>query len=215
MGSAGAPRPLLIWGMAAAGCVAAVATLVRALTSDDRAYERGIEAALLDWIILSYIVSGLVAWWRRPESRFGPLMVAAGFVIGLTSSHWTDSGLPYTIGWALDFLPAAIFLHVYLAFPTGLLHEPGRTERSSSRAYVTALGLQIVAVLIGGFGPGNVLAIVREPGAAETLLQVQLGRPQRADAGRRRAARPAPACAAGARCAARSPCSSTPSRSPS
>ena len=172
MGSAGAPRPLLIWGMAAAGCVAAGATLTLALT--DRTPDRAVNAALLDWIILSYIVSGLVAWWRRPESRFGPLMVAAGFVIGLTSSHWTDSGLPYTISWALDFLPAAIFLHVYLAFPTGLLHS--RVDRAVViAAYVTALGLQIVAVLIGGFGPGNVLAVVREPGAAETLLQAQLG----------------------------------------
>ena len=172
MGSARAPRPLLIWGMATAGCVAAAATLVLALTSD-RDSNRVVTAALLDWIILSYIVSGLVAWWRRPESRFGPLMVAAGFVIGLTSSHWTDSGLPYTISWTLDFLPAAIFLHVYLAFPTGLLHS--RVDRAVVIAgYVTALGLQIVAVLIGGFGPGNVLAVVREPGAAETLLQVQL-----------------------------------------
>jgi len=158
--------------MAAVGCVAAAATLTLALT--DRTPDRAVNAALLDWIILSYIVSGLVAWWRRPESRFGPLMVAAGFVIGLTSSHWTDSGLPYTISWALDFLPAAIFLHVYLAFPTGLLHSP--VDRAVVIAgYVTALGLQIVAVLIGGFGPGNVLAVVREPGAAETLLQVQLG----------------------------------------
>ena len=145
----------------------------RTRADGDRAPDRAVNAALLDWIILSYIVSGLVAWWRRPESRFGPLMVAAGFVIGLTSSHWTDSGLPYTISWALDFLPAAIFLHVYLAFPTGLLHS--RVDRAVVIAgYVTALGLQIVAVLIGGFGPGNVLAIVREPGAAETLLQVQL-----------------------------------------
>jgi signal transduction histidine kinase len=157
--------------MATAGCIAAVATLVLALT--DPAAHRSVNAALLDWIILSYIVSGLVAWWRRPESRFGPLMVAAGFVIGLTSSHWTDSGLPYTISWALDFLPAAIFLHVYLAFPTGLLHS--RIDRAVvTAAYATALGLQLVALLIGGFGPGNVFAIVREPGAAETVLQVQL-----------------------------------------
>ncbi len=147
------------------------ATLTLALT--DRAPHRTVNAALLDWIILSYIFSGLVAWWRRPESRFGPLMVAAGFVIGLTSSHWADAGLPYTISWALDFLPAAIFLHVYLAFPTGRLH--GRIERALViAAYVTALGLQIVGCCSAASGPRNVLAIVREPGAAETVLRVQL-----------------------------------------
>ena len=37
-------------------------------------------AILIDWITLSYVLCGLVAWWRRPESRFGPLMIAAGFV---------------------------------------------------------------------------------------------------------------------------------------
>ena len=164
--------PHLLWIMALLGCIAAATTMALALTSD-HATEPGLQASLLDWIILSYIFSGLVAWWRRPESRFGPLMVGAGFVIALTATRWANADFPYTLGWALDLLPAAVFLHVYLAFPTGRVS--GWRERTLViSAYVTALALQIVGVLLGGFGPRNVLAIVHEPGAAESLLRAQL-----------------------------------------
>jgi signal transduction histidine kinase len=166
-----APKPWLLWMIAALGLLAAVTTMAVALTSDD-ATDPALQASLLDWIILSYIFSGLVAWWRRPESRFGPLMVAAGFLIALTATRRANAGLPYTLGWALDLLPAAVFVRVYLAFPTGRV--VGRWERALViAAYVTAL-TQIVGVLMGGFGPRNVLAIVHEPGAAGTLLRAQL-----------------------------------------
>ncbi len=73
-----APKPYALVAVAVLGCVAGATTMTLALTSD-HASEPALQASLLIWIILSYIFSGLVAWWRRPESRFGPLMVAAGF----------------------------------------------------------------------------------------------------------------------------------------
>ncbi len=168
-----APRPLVLWSIALLGCLAAATAMALALRSDHASEPAGLQAALLDWIILSYIFSGLVAWRRRPESRFGPLMVGAGFLIATTSTpQWANAGLPYTLGWAMDLLPAAVFLHVYLAFPTGRLD--GRLERRLVlAAYGTAL-FQVVGVLLGGFGPRNVFAIVHEPEAAETLLRIQL-----------------------------------------
>ena len=36
-----------------------------------------------------YVLAGLVAWWRRP-GRFGPLMVAAGFALFLSSLSWAN-----------------------------------------------------------------------------------------------------------------------------
>ena len=168
-----APRPLVLWSIALLGCLAAATAMALALRSDHASEPAGLQAALLDWIILSYIFSGLVAWRRRPESRFGPLMVGAGFLIATTSTpQWANAGLPYTLGWAMDLLPAAVFLHVYLAFPTGRLD--GRLERRLVlAAYGTAL-FQVAGVLLGGFGPRNVFAIVHEPEAAETLLRIQL-----------------------------------------
>ena len=37
-----------------------------------------VHAGLVAWITISYVFCGLLTWWRRPESRFGPLLVAAG-----------------------------------------------------------------------------------------------------------------------------------------
>ena len=162
-----------LWLIALAGCAAAAGTMTLALTSDHGGADRGLQAGLSDWIVLSYVFSGAIAWWRRPESRFGPLMVAAGFLIALTTVRAANAGLPYTLGWTLDLLPAVVFLHVYLAFPTGRLQR--RAERALVIAgYTIALGVQIVGMLLGGYGPRNVLAIVHEPEAAETLLRAQL-----------------------------------------
>src|SRR4051794_26128349 len=166
------PKPLVRWTIAGLGCGAAAAAMGLALASD-HADDPALQASLLDWIILSYVFSGLVAWSRRPESRFGPLMVAAGFLIAITSTpQWANAGLPYTLGWAMDLLPAPVFLHVYLAFPTGRLER--RAERGVVIAAYATAAVQVVGVLLGNFGPDNVLAVVHEPGAAETLLRVQL-----------------------------------------
>jgi signal transduction histidine kinase len=41
-------------------------------------------------------------------------------------------------------------------------------------AYVTALGLQVVGMLLGGSGPDNLIEVVSRPGVAEVLQHVQL-----------------------------------------
>ena len=53
------------------------------------------------WMVLGYVLAGLVAWWRRP-SRFGPLMVAAGFTIFVSSLSWANGSVLFTIGIAFD-----------------------------------------------------------------------------------------------------------------
>ena len=45
----------------------------------------GLEGALSLWISLPYILGGLIAWWRRPDSNFGPLMLVAGWVTFITT----------------------------------------------------------------------------------------------------------------------------------
>jgi len=165
-----APKPLLLWAIALAGVAAAACSIALAYTSDHLA-EPGLRAALIDWITLPYILAGLVAWSRRPASRFGPLMIAAGFAMFLSSLQWANTDLPYTIGLAFDLLPAALFLHVFLAFPTGRLE---RRVAAIAVAYFSAVGLQLVKMLLGGVGPDNLLAVVTEPTAANTVQDVQL-----------------------------------------
>ena len=105
-------------------------------------------ALLSAWITVSYVLCGLIAWLRRPASRFGPLMIAAGFVSFLTDLSWTSSDVPFTIGQALDLLPPVLFLHVFLAYPSGRLR--GRFERALIvTAYATAIGLQARPDVVG------------------------------------------------------------------
>src|SRR5918992_1106043 len=174
-GAARAPGLPVRWAVALAGCAAAAVSVQLALTSDHVA-EPGLQAALLDWITLPYVLAGLVAWWRRPDSRFsrfGPLMVAAGFVMFLSSFQWANAPGPYTLGLAFDLLPVALFIHLFLAFPDGRVER--RPERVVVAAgYTVAVGLQFVKMLLGAGGPDNLLAAVAEPAAAEIVQDVQL-----------------------------------------
>jgi signal transduction histidine kinase len=170
--SARAPSPDVVWGIALAGCAATAVATALALTSD-HIDTPGVQAALVGWIVLGYVISGAIAWWRRPDSRFGPLMVAGGFTFFLSVLSWSNASVPYTIGIFFDLVPAAIYVHVYLAFPTGRLAH--RIDRWLVRvAYAVALGPQFVGLLLGGFGPDDAIAVWEEPDAAYTLLKVQL-----------------------------------------
>jgi signal transduction histidine kinase len=166
------PSAVLLWALAVAGCTAALAAVALAFASDHLS-EPGVRAALVDWVIVPYVLAGVIAWWRRPASSFGPLMVAAGFTMFLSALQWSNAALPYTLGLVFDLVPAVLFLHVFLAFPDGLL------ERHADRVlvaagYVAALGVQLVKMLIGTGGPDNLLAVTTDPAAADSVENVQL-----------------------------------------
>jgi signal transduction histidine kinase len=166
------PRLLVRWLIVLAGCTAAAGTVLIAL-ADSRIAEPGLQAALLDWITLPYILAGVIAWARRPDSRFGPLMVAAGFAIFLSSLQWSSAGIPYTLGLAFDLLPVALFLHLFLAYPSGRLMLR-REKLVVASAYAAAVGLQLVKMLLGAGETTNVLSAVDRSGATEIVEDVQL-----------------------------------------
>jgi signal transduction histidine kinase len=171
-GNTFAPGPHVLRLIAATGVAAAAASVVLALTSD-HVSEPVVQSTLIDWITLPYILSGVIAWWRRPESRLGPLMVAAGFTTFLSTLQWTSSDVPFTVGQTLDLVPVALFFHVFLAFPSGRLER--RFERWLVAAtYAMAIGLELVGMVIGGFGPHNLLELTSQPDAAQTLEHAQL-----------------------------------------
>ncbi len=178
LGVARAPRLSLLWAIGLAGCAAAGATLALALASDGSP-EPVARAVTVDWIVLSYILAGLIAWWCRPESRFGPLMVAAGFAAFLSHLSWTSLALPYaidvpyTIGMAASLLPPVLFLHVFLAFPSGRL-ERWFERTLVAAAYVAAIGLGLVVMMLSDLGPHNLLGVVSEPGAALAVRRLAL-----------------------------------------
>jgi signal transduction histidine kinase len=99
-----------------------------------------VHAGLVAWITVAYILCGLIAWWRRPESRFGPLMVLAGFSPAVSRLAEAELGVLRVIGEALLLLPPLLFLHVFLAYPTGRLdHRLDR--RIVGAGYVAVFGL--------------------------------------------------------------------------
>jgi signal transduction histidine kinase len=154
------------------GVAAGSASIALAHTSD-HIRDPGISAALLDWITVPYVLAGLVAWARRPDSRFGPLMVAAGFANFVTTLSWANYSLPVTIGQTFDLIPPVLFLHVILAYPTGRLAH--RIDRLVVwLGYSAAVGLELVRSFLGEFGAIDLLTVTSQPAAAEDVRKVQL-----------------------------------------
>ena len=65
---------------------------------------------LMEWVAVPYVTAGVIAWWRRPASRLGPLMVAGGLASAFSGWQLADSAGPYTFGAAFDIVPAALFI---------------------------------------------------------------------------------------------------------
>ena len=69
-------------------------------------------------------------------------------------------------------LPPLLFLHVFLAYPSGRL--VGQLERGVvAGAYVIGIGLGLVRMALGDAGPRNLLEIVSAPRAVELVRNVQ------------------------------------------
>jgi signal transduction histidine kinase len=167
-----APSASVVAAIALAGLAAAGITLALGLTNGQVDHV-GIRVFLNDWLTLNFIGAGLIAWWRRPDSRFGLLMVAAGFVNFLATLDWATASVPYTIGVALDLLAPVLFLHVFLACPSGRLS--GRLELGIvTGAYAAAIGVGLVRMMLGGAGPGNLIQVTSRPRAVEFVQDVQL-----------------------------------------
>ncbi len=171
--ASGTPRPVLVSGVAVVACVAVGTSFALALRSD-HVVDPWVNAALMGWVAMSFAFAGLVAWHRRPDSRTGPLMIAAGAGACLAILTSANSSVLFTVGIAFDLAAGVLFLHVFLAFPSGRLQAIGE-RRLIGAAYATAFGLQLVGMALDGFGPDNLLAVVSEPETAGWLLRAQLG----------------------------------------
>ena len=167
-----APKPALLWALGIAALASCAVTAGLASVNEEL-YQPALRVLLVCWVTLPYIFAGIVAWRRRPDSLFGPLMILAGFVTQLSILQWTSQPLLNTIGQLCDLLVAAVWLHLFLAYPTGRL--AGRAERVVVVVgYVEALGLQLVILMLGGFNENHLLAVAKRPDAAEVVQNLQL-----------------------------------------
>lgn len=158
---------LALWpAVLAAGGTTAALILVRPATDSPT-----LTATLTLVIGLSWSITGLGEWRRRPANRIGPLMVFLGFAwFGSQLENVAYSPL-YTIGLLLTALYIAVFAHVLLAFPSG------RLESRLSRAIVIAAYLDVtvlVAIATLFEDPGcpcadNLVLVSPNDGVAEAL----------------------------------------------
>jgi signal transduction histidine kinase len=170
------PQWWVLVSLGVAGVGAAGISFALALESDAVAGELGeplVVAMLTVWLTLSYIICGLVAWSRRPASRFGPLMIAAGLTNFLATLVWSEKDLLFTLGQSLDFVAPVLFMHVFLAFPDGRLR--GSFVRwLLVLSYATAIGFELLRMYFGEFGTDNLIEGDVNLGVTETLRKVQL-----------------------------------------
>jgi signal transduction histidine kinase len=111
-------------------------------------------AALTLLVGLSWCITGLVEWSRRPSSRIGLLMVLFGFAWFAGRLTYTDRPLLYTIGLFLGALFFAVLAHVLLAFPSGRLE--GRLPRwLMAIGYFDTIVVIAIAMLFHKGEPGD------------------------------------------------------------
>ncbi len=166
-----APRSWMLWAVAVAGIGVLTGVLILGLVSS-RFDQPGLRAFFVGWIVVPYVLSGLIAWWRRPASRLGPLMLLLGFTMALTPLQWSSQPLVHSFGHLFDMVPAAMFLHVFLAFPRGRL--TGRPERwLVGGCYAVTLGGQLVKIILG-VNPDSVFRVTDQAAAANVVEGGQL-----------------------------------------
>jgi signal transduction histidine kinase len=170
----------LVWALALG-----VASLAIARSSPGGSFAGGSTAAALALLAAGWalVICGVVAWVRRPSSRFGTLLVAAGSAWFLVEFNNPGVGSPvlFTVGLLGYAACPALVAHAALAYPGGRL--PGRSERAGLLiAYTsTMLLLGLLPALV--FDPAaqgcsqcprNLLRLTSEPELVATLERAGL-----------------------------------------
>jgi signal transduction histidine kinase len=121
-----APPIMRIAAAAAAGAVmTGVSVAVTAAGVDSPQVELAAVGRAL--VVAVPVAVGCYAWHRRPDERFGLLLIAAGFGWFLTTLAESDDSLLYSIGRVAGWLVELEIVYLVLSFPSGRL--PARVDR--------------------------------------------------------------------------------------
>jgi signal transduction histidine kinase len=170
----GAPRSAVI----AAGALLAGLAAFAIVLSSDHFTDRAVWAVFGPVVGWSFVGTGLYAWKRRPESRFGQLMILLGFAWFLAPLGAADDPLLFTLGIVLGSLWGPLLAHVLLSFPSGRLAS-GRQRALVTAAYVLVPLAPVPGLLVSesddlmdcaGPCPQNLLLVSRDVRLGETLF---------------------------------------------
>jgi signal transduction histidine kinase len=67
--------------------------------------------------VFAWTITGVYTWWRRPDSRLGPLGLGVAGVFALSSLNGSPSALAYTLGMTFWAAYIVYLAYVYLSFP--------------------------------------------------------------------------------------------------
>jgi signal transduction histidine kinase len=126
-----------LWSVAFAAAIAGIAASALVISSD-HIPDPGISIAIGLLIMWSFVGTGLYAWWRRPTSRFGAMMVAVGFSFLLGGLTASDDSAVFTVGILLSSIYFVAFAHMLLAYPDGRLERRWHAQLIGA-AYVLAV----------------------------------------------------------------------------
>jgi signal transduction histidine kinase len=121
-----------------AGCAAVAVSVAIALSG--AASHPLLVASARALIIGAPVAVGLYVWYRRPEERFGRVLVAAGAAWFVTTLAESDDATIYTIGRAAGWVTEVVLVYLTLSFPAGRL--PTRTDR----LLVAAMGAVVLVM---------------------------------------------------------------------
>ncbi len=116
----GLPRALLT--LAVTALAAGLITIPLTLSSD-HVSQRGLFLASQLVIGWSFVGTGLLTWWRRPENRLGGFMSAVGLTWLLGSLQASSGGYLFSLGMLVAALPYGFLGQMLLSFPDGRLHS--------------------------------------------------------------------------------------------
>ena len=77
--------------------------------------------------MFAWTVTGVYTWWRRPDSRLGPLGLGVAGLFALSSLNGSPSGLAYTLGMSVWAVYIVYLVILYLSFPAD--HLGARLDR--------------------------------------------------------------------------------------
>jgi hypothetical protein len=133
-------------------------------------------SAILGPVIgLSFIGTGVFAWWRRPLNRFGLLMTAVGFAWFAAGLVDSDNAIVYTIGTYVGPLYLVLVVQLVLSFPSGRLEETV-SRAIVAAAYVDAFVLTLPVFLFDGDlhapagAPDNAFVVAHARGFADVFM---------------------------------------------
>jgi hypothetical protein len=106
--------------LAAGGLVLGAVGTAFVLTSDHED-NKGAFLSLALTVGLSFLVSGVLALWRRPENRTGALLVAVAYFWFLGGLTLSNDDWVFTLGVLVNSLALGAFVHLLLGFPSGRL----------------------------------------------------------------------------------------------